>query len=268
MDNLFFYSAKILWMLLSPDSLFVLLLLLGLLLLFFNYRPQALAVFSIITLSVLALTFFRIGDMMLYPLETRFAHNPRLPDKVDGIIVLGGSVIPDPSIEWQQLQTNSSHERLSSFIYLAQRFPDAKLVFTGGNASLFNRRASEAELVREYFLSSGIDADRLHLEDQSRNTAENASFSKALIEPAKGETWLLITTAFHMPRSVGVFCRENWGAIPYPVDHQTLPSKLYDVGYNLIGNVNNFIQATHEWGGLVVYFLTGKTDRLLPEGCH
>ena len=70
-----------------------------------------------------------------------------------------------------------------------------------------------------------------------------------------------------MPRSIGVFCQQHWPVIPYPVDHRTIPSKLYDVGYNLIDNSNNFMHAIHEWGGLLAYYMSGKIGSILPTRC-
>lgn len=267
MDNLFFYSSKILWMLLSPDSLFVFLLSVSLILLFFNRRKTAIVLLTILTSCTLLLSFFSVGGLMLYPLESRFKHNPELPQQVDGIIVLGGSVIADVSDEWQQLETYSSHERLSNFIELAHRYPQAKLVLTGGNPSLDRNKPSEAEIMRDYFLKSGIEEKRLLLENQSRNTAENVSNTKLIIKPEKNETWLLITSAYHMPRAVGLFCQQGWPVTPYPVDHQTIPGKLYDINYSLMGHANDFMMATHEWLGLLAYYLTGRISSLLPEQC-
>lgn len=268
MDNLFFYSSKIIWMLISPYNLFVILLTLGTLLLLFNFQKQAKLLLSFLTLGIVFLSFFSIGDLMLYPLESRFQHNPELPERVDGIIVLGGSVIPSVSLEWQQLETYSSHERLSSFIELANRYPKAKLVFSGGSASLNRNHPTEAEIVYDYFLRAGLQDERLILENQSRNTAENASMTKQLIQPEAQEKWILITTAYHMPRSVGLFCRQDWAVLAYPVDHHTVPSKLYDIKFNLSGHANNLEAAVHEWLGLVAYYVTGKIDSLLPQGCN
>lgn len=204
---------------------------------------------------------------MLYPLESRFKHNPELPDKIDGIIVLGGSIITDVSAAWNQLETYSSHERLSSFIELAHLFPEAKLVFSGGNASLDRNKPTEADIVRDHFLKAGIPPERLRLENQARNTAENITRTKQLIQPQTGESWLLITTAYHMPRSVGLFCQQNWPVIPYPVDHQTVPGRLHELNYDLSGHVNDLMTASHEWTGLLAYYLTGKINSLLPDLC-
>ena len=269
MDNLFFYSSKILWPLLSPDNLFLILLIISLLLIIFRHRKKGVALLSLLTFSLLMLAIFPLGDWMLYPLESRFQTNPRLPQDIDGIIVLGGSVIADRSQQWGQIETNQYHERLDYFIKLARKYPQARLIFTGGNASAFSNGPGEAEIVKDYFIDSGIKASRLMLENRARNTAENALLSKQLAQPQPGENWLLITTAYHMPRSVGVFCQQGWNVIPYPVDHFTQGiAELYSPGFSLIYHAYNLVLATHEWLGLLAYYLSGKTSTLIPSGCH
>jgi uncharacterized SAM-binding protein YcdF (DUF218 family) len=267
MDNLFFYSSKIIWLLISPYNLFVILLTITFLLLLFNRYAKAKLLLSFITLFTLMLSFFSLGDLLLYPLESRFQHNPELPEKVDGIIVLGGSVIPSLSQEWQQLETNSFNERIFSFIELAHRYPQAKLVFTGGSASLDRNRPTEADIIGDYLLKVGIQQERLILENQARNTVENVTRTQQLLQPAVDENWVVITTAFHMPRSIGIFCQQGWSVIPYPVDHHTLPSERYKIKFNLADHANNLQIAVHEWLGLAAYYATAKIGSILPRGC-
>lgn len=267
MDDIFFYLSKNIWAIISPDSLFIILLTLSLILFLLKRVKIATFLLALLTSCTLFLSFFSVGDWMLYPLESRFQHNPELPEQVDGIIVLGGPIIPDRSLEWQQLETNQFHERLSSFIQLAQLYPNARLVFSGGNANTDVDRPTEAQIAETYFLNSGISAERLLIENKARNTAENARYSKQLARPQSDETWIMITTAFHMPRAIGVFCQQNWQLIPYPVDHQTLPSKLYQPGFSLIEHANHLVLASHEWLGLLAYYLSGKTQQLFPAQC-
>ena len=267
MDDIFFYLSKTLWTVISPDSLFVIALSLSLLLFLLRQTKKAIFLLAILTASTLFLSIFPVGDWLLYPLESRFQHNPELPEQVDGIIVLGGSVIPDRSVEWQQLETNRYHERLSSFIKLAQKYPDARLLFTGGNSDTDSSKPTEAEIAKNYFLEAGISSQRLLIEDKARNTFENAMYSRELAGPQANETWIMITTAYHMPRAIGAFCRQNWRVIAYPVDHQTLPSRLYQPGYSLIWHANHLVMASHEWIGLLYYYLTDKTHQLVPTQC-
>ena len=267
MDNLFFFSSKILWQLISPDNLFVILLLVAVLLYYLGKRLYARRIFALLIISVVFLSLFPVGGWLLYPLETRFQHNPKLPDQVDGVILLGGSIMPETSRYWQQLEVNDYGERLNGFIDLAHRFPNAQLVFTGGNASITGNKPTEASVLKLHLGELGIEADRVVFEDRARNTAENAYYIRQLVDPDPDSNWIVITTAFHMPRSIGVFCHHGWSVIPYPVDHHTNPDKLLGVDFNLLSNAGDLKLAMHEWVGLLAYYINGSISQLLPENC-
>jgi uncharacterized SAM-binding protein YcdF (DUF218 family) len=268
MNDLFFYSSKIIWFLISPSHLYLYLLSICILLLFTRYRKSARKILCVMLLFIWVVALFPVGSWMFYPLETRFQHNPKLPKTVDGIIVLGGSVSPSMSQYWQQLETNQYHERLTTFIQLAKTYPEAKLLFTGGSAAIKDNQPTEAEFVLQYFIDNGVSGARIIIEDKARNTAENIQYSKILVKPQSGENWVVITTAFHMPRSIGLFCKQNWPVIPYPVDHASNPETLFKVNFNLADHAGSLTGASHEWVGLLAYFLTGKIDRILPTTCH
>ena len=268
MNDLFFYSSKIIWFVISPSHLYLYLLSICILLLFTRYRKSVRKILCVMLVCIWAVALFPAGSWLLYPLETRFQNNPKLPQKVDGIIVLGGSILPSMSHYWQQLETNQYHERLTTFIQLAKIYPEAKLLFTGGSASLKDNKPTEAQFARQYFIDSGVSGSRLIIEDKARNTAENIQYSKILVKPQPDENWVVITTAFHMPRSIGLFCKQNWHVIPYPVDHATNPEALFKLNFNLANHVSSLYGASHEWVGLLAYFLTGKIDQILPTSCH
>lgn len=268
MNDLFFYSSKIIWFLISPSHLFLLVFSICTLLLFTGYQQKSRKILCWMLVFIWVVALFPVGAWLYYPLESRFKHNPQLPEKVDGIIVLGGSVSPSKSQYWQQLETNNHHERLSTFIRLAKTYPSAKLLFTGGNARISDNHETEAEFAREHFIDNGLTDERLIMEDKARNTAENIQFSKALVRPQQGDNWIVITTAFHMPRSVGLFCQHNWPVIPYPVDHVSNPATFFKPGLNLADHAASLNGASHEWVGLLAYYLSGKTDQILPTTCH
>jgi len=266
MSDAFFTLSKWLWPLLAPAHLMLLLLLIAWLLLLSGRRRRGLQLLSLLLLALLLLTWFPVGDALLYPLESRFRTNPQLPQRVDGIVVLGGSVLPETSRYWQQLEVNEAAERLSAFVELARRYPEARLLFTGGNASLNPGRSTEASQVGRLFQAAGI-RERVVMENQARNTAENAYYARQRLVPKKGERWILITSAYHMPRSIGVFCRQDWPMIPYPVDHYSLPEQLLDPRPQLLENLSKLQAALHEWLGLVAYRQSGHTASLLPGPC-
>jgi len=268
MDDLFFYASKLIWLLISPDSLFLILMVIAVVLLYTGGQRWARRLLTLLTLVLIAVAVFPIGNWLLYPLESRFKTNPTLPDNIDGIVILGGAVLPRHSAAWGQLELNQYAERLNAGIQLARRYPTARVVFTGGSASMVADGPTEADMVRDHLISEGIEKERLLLERQARNTAENAVYTKKLIKPATDENWLLVTTAFHMPRSAGLFCKLNWPVIPFPVDHGTLPDSLFQPGFNLSDHAGTLVDATHEWVGLLAYYLSGRTDSLLPSGCR
>ena len=148
---------------------------------------------------------------------------------------------------------------------LSNRYPKAKLIFSGGSGSLFLQNYKEAKVIAPLLRQLGIDQERIILEDQSRNTFENAVFSHRLVKPKNDEVWLLITSAFHMPRCVGAFRKAGWQVIPYPVDYQTTSREILPIQFNFTGGVASLGNALHEILGLLFYWLYGKTDELFPE---
>jgi uncharacterized SAM-binding protein YcdF (DUF218 family) len=148
------------------------------------------------------------------PLENRFSANPPLPKAIDGIIALGGGIDLEISAVRDQLAIDEAAERLLMLVTLGRRYPDAPLAFTGGSGELFGRTSSEAAVVKQALRGLGADLERVVFEDRSRNTFENAHYSKDLLEPKLGECWLLITSAHHIARAVGVFQRVGWDVMP------------------------------------------------------
>ncbi len=266
MSDLFFYISKLIWFLISPDGLLVCLLVLCLL----SYVARWYRLLRLLAggfcLAVLIISFVPVGSYLTKPLENRFSANPPLPEAVDGIIVLGGSTETVQSAFWDQLQQNSSAERLIYFSHLARLYPEATLVFTGGNGRLDRDRPSEADILINRIDVLGFDTARIVFEPDSRNTHENAIFSKRLINPKPEETWVLITSASHMPRSVGVFCGAGWSVLPYPVDHQTSPETL-ELAFDFSKHLSELKVAMREWVGLTAYYWTSKTSAWFPNGC-
>ena len=268
MDTAFFWLSKLLWTFIAPDSLLVLLLLLVWILLVRGAIVWAKRLMGIVVSALVVLSFLPVGEWLLYPLESRFATNPALPANVTGIIVLGGAEDALRTSIWNQVETNESAERILASLALARRFPEAKLVFTSGSGSVLDQEHKGASVAKIVYAEIGLEPSRLIFESESRNTLENAVLSKSLVKPSAGETWVLVTSAFHMPRSVGSFCKTGWPVIPFPVDHQSLPGHMIRADASLSGNLQKISTAVHEWLGLVAYYLTGKTSALFPEECR
>ncbi len=266
MDTLFYLLSKLAWSLAQPDALLLYLLMLCCFLLYRNAIKLARRLLTFVLVLLIIVAYLPLGSWLYAPLEHRFAANPPLPAAVDGIIVLGGALDPVLSAYWQQPELSDSAERQISFATLAHQYPAAKLVMTGGNGSLIDNELREADYVAQFLQQLQVDSSRLLVERESRNTYENAVNSKLLVNPQPGEVWILVTSAGHMPRANGVFCKLNWQVLPWPVDHTTSPAGLTP-GFNLSGNLQQLSFALHEWLGLMAYYASGKTTALLPSQC-
>jgi uncharacterized SAM-binding protein YcdF (DUF218 family) len=220
---------------------------------------------TVIALGVLAaIAVLPIGKWMLLPLENRFPQSWAWAGPIDGIVLLGGTIQPWLSDERDAPQLNGSAERLIEFVKLGRRHPEATLVFTGGSGLLTKQHAREADSIHALVDAMGLEPARVIVELESRNTAENATFTKALIKPQPGEVWLLITSASHMPRSVGVFREAGWPVFGVPVDYRTDGRWDFDLDFSLANGLELITAAAHEWLGLLAYRLTGRTDSLFP----
>lgn len=263
---MFFYFSKIFWALVAPSTFIGVLVILGAIaLLRGRWRG---ARWFVVPAAGLYFLFgiMPLGLALLRPLEDRF---PILdPAKLNptGIIVLGGGVDETLSKARGTTELSEAGTRMTEAVALARRFPDAKVVFTGGTAALRGADITESDIARKLFLSLGLDEKRLIFEDKSRNTHENAQFTKILVQPKPGEQWLLLTSAFHMPRSIGIFRKADFPVTPFPVDFTSLgdyrdflrPSAEARLG------LKHTDRAVREYIGLIAYYLTGKTSALLP----
>ncbi len=267
MDTLFFWFSKVAWLIIKPDTI---LLILTIAVLFFLWRKSydiAKNLLTLIILGMLIIAFIPVGSILLNPLETRFKTNPVLPKNIDGIIVLSGAVDVKKSRLWNQTQFGNAAERYMMFLKLAKEYPQSKLVFTGGTGSLLSQQYKEADEAELFFNAHGLNISRVIFERESRNTYENTIFSKKLVQPSTGENWVLITTAWHMPRSVGIFCKQAWSVIPYPVDHLSKPNGNLYLEFDFSEHLLDLSIAIKEWIGLTAYYLTGKTSSLFPQSC-
>jgi uncharacterized SAM-binding protein YcdF (DUF218 family) len=210
--------------------------------------------------AILAVGMFPIGEVLLRPLETEFPPRPA-PAQIDGIVVLGGVEDQRATAAWGEPQLNEAAERLTAAAALAIAHPEARLVFSGGSGRLRNTVLGRPELpsvALDFFVSLGIDPDRIIWEDQSRNTAENARFSYEVAAPVPDETWVLVTSAFHMGRALASFEATGWNdIIPHPVDYRT-GSVIDGIGWNLSGNLEVLNIAIKEWVGRLAYRSTGR----------
>jgi uncharacterized SAM-binding protein YcdF (DUF218 family) len=266
---MFFVLAKILGFFALPSNILISLGLLGVLLMGtrFARAGRRLAVFSLLLLALLGLS--PIGNAIILPLEERFPAYDISRDASRGapagIISLGGAFDTVVSPARGEVALNEAAERLTAMAELARRFPDARIVFSGGSGRLIYDGATEADLAARIFESFGIARARILLESKSRDTDENARFTKELVQPKPGERWLLVTSAHHMPRSIGVFRAAGFPVEAYPVDYRTRGAIDLTRGFAALGDgLRRTDTATREWVGLLIYRMTGRTTELFP----
>jgi len=261
---MFPYLTRIFWSFAQPVSLVALLLLLGLLLMWLKRRRLAATAFTLGTLILVLCSFTTLPYLLLDPLESRFLR-PAEPAHIDGIVVLGGGMDTEVNTARNSWELNRSGDRFVEALRLAQRHPEAKILIAGGGSALASGQVSEAEAGARFFRDFGIAPERLVLEDKSRNTEENAVNAKAIGQPKAGETWLLVTSAFHMPRSVGLFRRAGFPVIPWPTDYLATGNEGVGLTFDQMAEnlaISNI--ALREWIGLFGYYLTGRIDDVVP----
>jgi uncharacterized SAM-binding protein YcdF (DUF218 family) len=260
---MFFLASKILGYLLAPVHVAIFLCAVGATLLYTRWQGWGRALATVGAFALLLMGFTPLGDMLAAPLESRFHEAPRdLPAPPDGIIVLGGAADAELSAERNWPSLSEAAERLTTPIALMRKYPQARLIFSGGSAA--PPGFPEIEVAKQFWSDAGVDESRVIFEGRSRNTVENAVFTRELVQPKAGERWLLVTSAMHMPRAIGVFRKAGFPVIAFPVDYRT-HRDIWRLEFPGALRALSLVEsAAHEWAGLLAYWLTGKTDALFP----
>jgi uncharacterized SAM-binding protein YcdF (DUF218 family) len=262
----FFIASKIFWMLASPINLLLFGAFVGLLLCYGRHARfgRALALSAILIL--VAAAALPVGVLLMSPLENRFPQPPADLAPPEGIIVLGGAINDQASAARGQTVFDEGGERLTEAVILAKRYPQARVVYTSGSASFTPATSTEALQARKLMSQMGIAPERITIEDRSRNTDENARFTAAIVHPEPSQRWLIVTSAFHIPRAMGVFAKAGFHAVAYPVSFYTLGRWSGDLrlSFKSERNLRVFETAVHEWIGLAGYWASGRSDRLFP----
>ena len=262
---MFFVLAKILGFFALPSNLLVALGLLGIALTATRWvrAGRRLAACSILLLAVMGLT--PLGNALILPLEQRF---PRFVDTgrpPDGIVVLGGAFDTVVSAARGDVALTDAGDRMTAVAELARRYPDARILFSGGSGRLVFHGARESDLALRLFDSFGIARGRVLIDERSRDTLENAEFSKAVAAPKPGERWLLVTSAYHMPRAIGAFRRAGFPVEAYPTDWRTRgPGDVIRPFDSVADGLKRSDTAVREWVGLLTYWVSGRTSELFP----
>lgn len=263
---MFFYLSKLFWIVAQPINLIGILVLAGIVLALLRFRRLGIA-FSFAGFAILALgAWSSLGAVLLHPLEDRFSRPDPAPETVAGIVVLGGGFEGGVNLARGGYELNASGDRFVEAAILARRYPAARVVVTGGTGTLRLDGEGDGDTAPKLLTALGVAPERLVLETRSRNTHENALFTRALVQPQPGETWLLVTSAFHMPRSVGLFRKAGFSVVPWPADYRTAGTETFGLAQdNMLDSIANLSIAIREWIGLAAYRLTDRIDRILPD---
>jgi uncharacterized SAM-binding protein YcdF (DUF218 family) len=262
---MFFLLSKILGFFALPSNIIAVLAAVGVVLLFTRFWRvgRVLATAGIVLFLLAGLS--PLGNVLIDPLEERFPAWDSSRGAPAGIVVLGGAISPEISAARGAPDLNESAERVTAVAELARKYPAARIIYSGGNARLMLAGGQEADFAVPLLESFGIARSHIIVENRSRNTVENAVFSKELAAPKPGERWLLVTSAYHMPRAMGVFRQVGFAVEAYPVDWRTSGAIDLVLPFgSLAGGLGRTDAAVHEWIGLLVYWLTGRSAALFP----
>ena len=262
---MFFIASKVLWFFAAPLNILLLAAFAGAVLSAGRHARAGRRLALLASALLLLIAIAPIGNWLIAPLEDRFPPAPADLAPPYGIIVLGGPIDPELGEARHQVILTDGAARLTEAVALARRFPQARLVYSGGSNSLTGSDLTEAHDARALLIALGVDPARIELEDRSRNTDENARFTRDLVHPEPARVWLLVTSAYHMPRSMGLFRKAGFNVMADPVDYHSYgglddwrPNRETSRGLRL------FDVAIHEWAGLIAYRLSDKTDALFP----
>jgi uncharacterized SAM-binding protein YcdF (DUF218 family) len=245
-----FLLVKVVGWLTKVDVILLTTLVAGVAFIWFGHRRIG-AVLALVTAGAFVLVAtLPLGAMLLAPLERPY-EGISPPAHVDGIVVLGGGITSRSGTGPDQWDLNSAGDRLTMALWLARQFPAARLIASGGDANVFPASPArpEADAMKDFLVWQGIAEGRIQTESQSRNTAENASLTLAIAAPAKGETWVLVTSAYHMDRALRAFSRAGWPTIkPIATDFRSI-APAFHLRWNLPDNLDLLNLAVREWAG-------------------
>lgn len=266
MADLFLILSKTVWTLLKPETWIVLAVLAAFICVWCGWRRSALALLAVLLGSLVSLAIWPLGGLIIRPLEARFPVAPDLPVPPAAILVLGGAEQAHLTQMHGIPATGPAGERFMAAITLARRYPDAAVAFTGGTGWFVEGSMSGAQVARQIFADAGIDEARFILEGRSRTTWQNAVMTLPLMDDIGPGPIVLVTSAFHMPRSVGVFCAAKWdNLVAWPVDHRDAGVSQH-WGWRLAENLDTLNIAAKEWVGVVAYSLTGRAAPYTQSG--
>ena len=257
-----YFISKLIWHLLSPLNLLIILIIFGTFFKFLNKKKLSKFFFLFSFFFFIIVGVFPLGSFLLFKLEQNYQTLSIIPNDIYGILILGGPSSSNLTRQHNQVSFNEAGERLTETIKIIRNFNPKKIIFTGGSYEQTFEN-SHAFVAKKFFSEIGIDISKFIFEYQSRNTYENILFSKKIASPNTDEKWLIITSSFHMKRTMNIAEKLEWNLIPYPVDFRTGKYFSFKPSFvNFLENFSTFNLASHEFFGLFSYYLLGRTSKI------
>jgi uncharacterized SAM-binding protein YcdF (DUF218 family) len=262
----FFIAAKVLWFLAQPSSLIAVAAIAGAVLSVTAWKRLGRWLLWGAIAALLVCGLSPLGDLLIRPLEQRFARaDLARGGPIAGIIVLGGAEDSRAEGSPQVAGLNEAAERYTEAVILARRLPEVRLIYSGGSGALLRKEPLEADAAGRLLVALGIAKERIVLEAQSSDTYQNALFSARLLNPKPGERWLLVTSGWHMPRAIGCFRRAGFEVEAWPVDYRAPPlAQMVRLNDSIPDGLRRVDLVMREYVGLVAYYLAGRTSALFP----
>lgn len=257
--------SKVYGFLIQPPSLIFILTLAALAAGLLGWRRLQWGVTAFTALILFVSLYTTTGALLTQALEARFSRPETLASAPACIVVLGGGFESEVSTGRQNAELNAAGDRFVEMMRLARRYPEAKIIVSGGDGHMTAIYDSDPSIALRLIDGFDIDPARVIAEPLSRNTFENAVNTAAILEREKLGPCLLVTSAFHMPRAVGMFRVAGVKVIPWPVDYDTdgKTGFAFDF-YEPTANFNLMTTAVLEWSGLAGNYLAGRIEDIFP----
>jgi uncharacterized SAM-binding protein YcdF (DUF218 family) len=193
------------------------------------------------------------------------AWEPVTPDhdlantKYEGAIVLGG--IGDIDLRLKKINFSGSSDRLFQTLPLYYKGRIKHIIFTGGSGSIEFPEKREGLFVKKYLESIHVPDSALIIESQSKNTYENAVFTKKILDSLQiSGNFLLVTSAYHMPRALAIFKKAGYKNITPYTTNRSSGIRRFSFDHLFIPNPGALFALEfliHEWIGFITYKLKG-----------
>jgi uncharacterized SAM-binding protein YcdF (DUF218 family) len=173
-------------------------------------------------------------------------------------IILGGGMMRSG----EGYRTGETADRFVQPLLLYKKGMVKKLLITGGNVNIRGLKiddTQESKKVKEVLIAMGVAEKDIYLEENARNTHENATYTKKMLAPYLAEEMVLVTSAMHMPRARACYIKEGFRVVVYPADikKKDTPSGILDLVIPQERNLSKFAELIREMAGFVIYKVVG-----------